>query len=470
MNAIDQLEATLAIRPVPGTPRPFRFPDVDRGRLSGGLPVFLVHLPGRPLVSAALLLPMGAVDEPAAIGGATMLAARSLLEGTRRRDALALVEASERLGASLRAEAGWDSTVIGVEVPANRLAQALELMAEVVREPAFPAHEVERLRDQRLNDLLQAKADPARRAEEAYLATIYDPASPYARPAGGLRETVAGIDAGVVAAAFESWPGFDRAALVVGGDLAGLDLPAILEPLLGDLAPAPGAAAPPAPTDAGRLERPVVRIVHRPGSVQSELRVGHPGLRRRIPDFHAVSVMSAILGGLFNSRLNMKLREEKGYTYGAGAGFDMRRFAGPFTARAAVNTEATAPALADLVAELRRMRETPPTDVELRAARDYLVGVFPLRFETPGPVVSAVGGLVTSELPDDELERYRPAVEAVTATDVQAAARAHIDLERLAIVLVGDADAVASDVDALGLGELEVVRDEEGDGESARGS
>ncbi len=461
MNPVDQLEAALATRPVPGTPRPFTFPDVERGRLSGGLPVLLVHLPGRPLVSAALLLPMGAVDEPAAIGGATVLAARSLLEGTRRRDALALVEASERLGASLRAEAGWDSTVIGVDVPAERLAQALELLAEVAREPAFPAHEVERLRDQRLNDLLQAKADPARRAEEMYLATVYDPASPYARPAGGLRDTVAGIDAGVVATAYASWPGFDRAALVVGGDLGGLDVGAILEPLLGDLAPARGAGAPPAPTDAGRLDRPVVRIVHRPGSVQSELRVGHPGLARRIPDFHAVSVMSAILGGLFNSRLNLKLREEKGYTYGAGAGFDLRRYAGPFTARAAVNTDATAPALADLVAELRRMREALPTDAELRAARDYLVGVFPLRFETPGPVVSAVGGLVTHGLPEDELERYRPAIEAVTADDVLAAARAHLHLERLAIVLVGDADAVAGDVEALGLGELEVIRDEE---------
>ncbi len=331
----------------------------------------------------------------------------------------------------------------------------------MAREPAFPSHEVERLRDQRLNDLLQAKADPARRAEEMYLATVYDPASPYARPAGGLRDTVTGIDAGVVAAAYASWPSFDRAAFVVGGDLTGLDVGAILEPLLGDLSPAPGVAAPPAPTDAGRLDRPAVRIVHRPGSVQSELRVGHPGMARRIPDFHAVSVMSAILGGLFNSRLNMKLREEKGYTYGAGAGFDLRRYAGPFTARAAVNTDATAPALADLVAELRRMRETPPTDAELRAARDYLVGVFPLRFETPGPVVSAVGGLMTHGLPEDELERYRPAIEAVTADGVLAAARAHLDLERLAVVLVGDADAVAGDVEALRLGELEVIRDDE---------
>jgi zinc protease len=464
MSAFDPLEAALAIRPIPGTPRPFTFPEVEQGRLSGGLPVRLVHLPGRPLVSAALLLPMGAVDEPAAIGGATVLAARSLLEGTRRRDALALVEASERLGASLRAEAGWDSTVIGVDVPAERLAPALALLAEVAREPAFPAHEVERLRDQRLNDLLQAKADPARRAEEAYLATIYDPASPYARPAGGLRDTVAGIDADVVATAYASWTGFERAVLVVGGDLSGLDLPAILEPLLGDLAPDPAAVAPPAPTDAGCRERPVVRIVHRAGSVQSELRVGHPGVPRRTPGFHALSVMSAILGGLFNSRLNMKLREEKGYTYGAGAGFDLRRYAGPFTARAAVNTDATAPALADLVAELRRMREAPPTDAELRAARDYLVGVFPLRFETPGPVVSAVGGLVTYGLPDDELERYRPAIEAVTADDVLAAARARLDLERLSVVLVGDADVVAKDVEALGLGELEVIRDEEGGG------
>jgi len=462
MSALDPLEAALGTRPVPGTPRPFTFPAVERGRLSGGLAVRFVHLPRRPLVTASLTLPMGAVDEPATRGGATVLAARSLTEGTRRRDALALVEAAERLGASLRAEAGWDATGIAVEVPAERLAPALELLAEIVREPAFPAREVERLRDQRLNDLLQAKADPARRAEEAYLATIYDAASPYARPAGGLRDTVAGIDAAVVETSWASWAGFERAALVIGGDLAGIDLMAVLEPLLGDLAPAPGAASRPTPTDAGRLDRPVVRLVHRPGSVQSELRVGHRGLPRRTPDFHAVAVMSAILGGLFNSRLNMKLREEKGYTYGAGAGFDLRRHAGPFTARAAVNTDATAPALADLVAELRRMREAAPTDAELRAARDYLVGVFPLRFETPGPVVSAVTGIVTYELPDDELERYRPAIEAVTADDVLEAARAHLDLERLGIVLVGDADAVAADVEALRLGDLEVVREAEG--------
>ena len=136
--------------------------------------------------------------------------------------------------------------------------------------------------------------------------------------------------------------------------------------------------------------------------------------------------MGAILGGLFNSRLNMKLREEKGYTYGAGAGFDLRRAAGPFAARAAVNTEVTVPAVADFLAELDRIRDAPVADSELQAARDFLVGVFPLRFETPGPIVGALSGLVVHDLPEDELARYRPAIEAVTVEDVLESARSRI--------------------------------------------
>lgn len=458
MNALDPVEAALAVRPVPGTPRPFTFPAATRGRLSGGLALLLVHLPGRPLVSASLYLPNGAVDEPAHEGGATVLAARALTEGTLRRDAVALIEAAERLGATLRAEAGWDATVVGVDVPAERLGPALELLAELVREPAFPQREVERLRDQRLNDLLQAKVDPARRAEEAFIETIYSPATPYARVAGGRRETVETLDARILRQAYGRRGDPDRAALVIGGDLADLDVVGIAEPLFGDVAGvAPGSPPPPVVEDGlGGIR---VRLVHRPGAVQSELRVGHLGLARRAPDYHAVTVMAMILGGLFNSRLNMKLREEKGYTYGAGAGFDFRRYAGPFSARAAVNTDATVPALTDLLAELHRIRDAAPSDAEMRAARDFLVGVFPLRFETPGPIVAALGGLVTLGLPADELDRYRPAIDAVTAADVLAAARAHIHLERLAVIVVGDADAVGTALEKAGIGDVEIVRE-----------
>jgi predicted Zn-dependent peptidase len=170
--------------------------------------------------------------------------------------------------------------------------------------------------------------------------------------------------------------------------------------------------------------------------------------------------MGAILGGLFNSRLNMKLREEKGYTYGAGAGFDLRRAAGPFSARAAVNTEVTVPAVEDFVAELDRIRDTDVTAAELAGARDFLVGVFPLRFETPGPIVGALSGLFVHDLPDDELARYRGAIEAVTVADVREAATRRIDPSRMAIVLVGDADAFGKDIEAAGFGPVFVERDE----------
>ena len=203
-----------------------------------------------------------------------------------------------------------------------------------------------------------------------------------------------------------------------------------------------------------------VRVIHRPGAVQTEIRVGHPGLPRRIPDFHAVSVMSAILGGLFNSRLNRKLREEKGYTYGASAGFDLRRSAGPFAARAAVNTDVTVPAIVDMIAELEAIRAGAPTADELSAARDYLVGVFPLRFETPGAVVGALSGLVMQGLPDDELARYRGAIEAVDGDAVLAAARAHVRPDEAAVVLAGDADAFMPALEAANLGPITVERDE----------
>jgi predicted Zn-dependent peptidase len=169
--------------------------------------------------------------------------------------------------------------------------------------------------------------------------------------------------------------------------------------------------------------------------------------------------MRAILGGLFSSRLNMKIREETGYAYGAGAGFDLRRGRGPFSARAAVNIDVTIPAIADIVGELERMRADLVTDAELASARDFLVGVFPLRFETPGPIVGALSGLVVHDLPDDELARYRGAIEAVTADDVLTAARAHLDLEHVAIVLVSDADRIGGQLETAGFGRVEVVRD-----------
>ncbi|MBI2776309.1 MAG: insulinase family protein [Chloroflexi bacterium] len=453
------LEAVVvAERPSPGEPRPYAFPPFTRTRLENGMNVLVVDLPGRPLVSAALVLAGGSADDPDELAGATVLMARALTEGTEHYDAIELVEAGERLGASLHAEAGWDAVSVSVDVPAERLGPALDLVEEVLARPTFPAGEVERLREERLNDLLQARADPRRRAEEAFVGAIYGPASPYRRSSSGVEETVARLDDATCRAALARR--FDPAGmtLIVGGDLAGLDVAAMAAERFGSWRASADASAPGGVDDRPAATNRRVLVVHRPGAVQTEIRVGHPGAPRRIPDFHATSVMSAILGGLFNSRLNRKLREEKGYTYGASAGFDLRRAAGPFAARAAVNTEVTVPALLDIMAQLEGIRNGVSAE-ELGDARDYLVGVFPLRFETPAAVVGALAGLVIQGLPDDELTRYRPAIDAVTIDAVAAAARARVRPDEAAIVLVGDADAFLPALEVASLGLIVVERD-----------
>ena len=166
-----------------------------------------------------------------------------------------------------------------------------------------------------------------------------------------------------------------------------------------------------------------VMIVDRPDSVQTELRVGHLGIDRHSPRYFPALVLGAIMGGVFGSRLNLRLREELGYTYGARAGFDPRRAPGPFSAAAAVQTDVTADALTEMIDLLTRVRDAAPDEHELHEVRDYLVGVFPLRFETTGGVAMAMEPLAVYGLADDYWQTYRQHLEAVQADDVLSAAR-----------------------------------------------
>jgi zinc protease len=449
--------AILAHRPSARPPRPYHFPAFHRTRLDNGLTVIAADVSSRPLMAAALLLPGGAGHEPPRLAGVSALAARGLTEGTRQRDAVAFIEASERLGASLGASCDWEMLSASLTVPRGRLVPALELLGEMVREPAFPAHEVDRLREQRLNELLQAAAQPGRRAERAFLARIYDAASPFARPLGGNEETVPRLDRAEVVARHAAHLDPAQATLILAGDMEGLDPIAVAAATFGTWRAGSGhpststpLAAEPAAGARGTL------VLDRPASTQSEVRIGHVGLRRMIPDYHATIVLTTMLGGLFNSRLQRLLREEKGYTYHVSAGFDFRRSPGPFAVRTAVQTEVTAPAVTEALGVLRGLRGDPPSPAELSDAREFLIGVFPLRFESPEQVGGAIAGLVAQELPDDELDRYRPAVAAVSASDVVAAA-GHVRPDEAAIVIVGDGERVVPDLEAAGLGPVQVV-------------
>lgn len=446
-----------APRPAPGTPRPYRFPAVTRTTLDSGLTLIACHLPGRRVGSARLVLEAGITREDPAQAGVATLAARSLTEGTENHDAGQFAAAAERLGADIGVDAGWDSLQGSLVVPVSHFEPALGLLAEAILRPTFPAQEVARLQSERLNDIKQERADPNQRAQHAFLESVYTPQSPYRRPAGGSAGTVAGLNTAMVEAFYRSHAGPAGATLVVAGDLEGLPISGIAENLFGSWERQAPAATVPQVAEA--LTETTVTLVNRPGSVQSAVVVGHLGANRLIPDFFETTVMVTILGGLFTSRLNLKLREEKGYTYGVRAWFDLRRQAGPFGVSTAVATPVTVDALTDALAEIRRLHDGGVTAEELAFAKDYLVGVFPLAFETPEAISQAISRAVVYGLPDDYYQTYRPNMQAVTVEGASEAAARRIRPDRMAIVVVGDGELAGPLKDA-GFGPVTVLEDD----------
>jgi zinc protease len=450
------MPATLnPLRPIPGAPRPYHFPEFSRHRLSNGLTVWTVPLASAAMVNVHLLVDAGASAEEESLGGIAALTAHLLVTGTQRLDGSAFAEATERLGIEVSSESSWDSARAAFQSLPQYTEQGIALLAEMVREPRLDAGEFDRLRSERLADILQARADPGRLADEMFLRHVFDATTPYRRLSAGTPETVGALTLEDVRTFHARHWGSAAAHLIVAGPIQPEAVLQAAERHLGDWAGGGAGHRTFEPRAGG--DRRVV-LVDRPGSVQSELRVGHLGIARRSERYFPAMVLGALLGGVFGSRLNLRLREELGYTYGARAAFDPRRAAGPFSAGTAVQTDVTADAIREMVAQLTLIREAEPAESELREVRDYLVGVFPLRFETTGGVAMAMEPLAVHELPDDYWLTYRLNLEAVGPGEVLSAAHDLIRPDQLLVLAVGDADKVRAEIEAVGLGPLQVAQ------------
>ncbi len=441
-------------RPTAAAPRPYSFPVFETRILANGLRVIVSPVAAYPVVTMLAVVEAGATRDPRDAEGLAQMTTRALAEGTRDMDALQLAQRLETLGTTLDTGADWDSAIVQLTSLASRVQDAFAVLAEVLRFPSFPESELDRLRAERMADLAQLRAEPRGLADVFFSRLLYSRSSRFARLAGGDELSVGGISRARTVAYHDQYYRPNSTALMIVGDISVDDAVRHATRYFGDWSGTAPAVTEPA--DEARFNEPRVHVIDKSDAPQSELRVGHVAVPRLHEDYFPLVVMNAILGGLFSSRLNLNLREAHAYTYGAHSAFDWRRAASPFEISTAVETAVTADALREIQRELTRIRETPVTEAELSLAADYLVGVFPIRFETTAEVAGGLANVEIFRLPTDYFDKYRTRVRAVTAADVLRVAQQHLDPSRLQVVVVGDASAIREPLAALGLGPVTV--------------
>ena len=441
-----------SLRPKSGPPRGYRFPEFHDEVLPSGIRLVTAPVAKLPLATVLVIVDAGSVNEPRGKEGIAALTAAGLLEGTTQFDGAELAEKFEQLGTSLESGADWDSAVIKITTLSDRLEAATRLLGEVISSPVFPEREIARLKAERLAEILQLETEPRGLADEKFEEFLYSPQSRYSSPDAGSTKSVSALSGEDVEQFYRANYRSGATTVIVAGDATPEQARAMVTDAF-QRWPG-GAVQEPQLTASARTNRRTVHLVHKPEAPQSELRVGHVGLPRKHPDFFPTLVMNAVLGGLFGSRINLNLREQKGYTYGASSYYDWRRGPGPFVVSTAVQSEVTTAALTEIFVEIERIRGEKISKEELTLARDYLEGVFPIRYETTAAIASALATLVIHDLPADYYGTYRKNIHAVSADSVLRAATAHLHPSELQTVVVGDAEMIGSSLADSKFGEL----------------
>jgi zinc protease len=462
VSLVAQSAADRSKPPALAAPPQLNLPDIQKRTLSNGVAVWLVESHEVPLVQVNLVLKAAGGDDPAGKFGLASLTAAMLDEGAGSRSALELADAVEFLGANLATTSSFDASAVRLNAPVSRLKDALPLMADVVLRPTFPEAELNRLRQERLTALLQAKDDPASVAPQAFARIVFGPTHRYGTGIGGTEATLKGFSVQDLKSYHASMYQPGNATLLVVGDVTADAIVPQLETQFGSWK---GTNAPRKPVpQAAQVAQGQITIVDMPGAQQSQIRIGWVGVPRSTPDYFTIEVLNTILGGSFTSRLNQNLREEHQYSYGASSRFDMRLSAGAFQAGAGVQTDKTSEALREFFNELNGILK-PVGAEELTKAKNYVALSFPSEFETSGDLSSKMEEMVVYGLPDRYFGQYIDNIQAVTAAMVQKAATTYIQPKRFAVVVVGDRKVVEPGIRALNLGPVRVMSVDEAVGQ-----
>jgi zinc protease len=446
--------------PVPIEDRPFHFPRIARRSLPNGLELRAVAHRSVPVAAMVLLVPGGSSVDPPHAHGLVSITAGLLDEGSRGQSALEIADRVARIGGDLDLEVGMDAVIVGLTTIDRFLEAGLEMVHEIVTEPNLANDDFNRIRNLRLERLRQMKDHAGAMADRAFARVLYGD-HPYGHLSLGAEAALNALTIDDAAALHAAMFGPAGATLIIVGDRAEDELldaaTAVFERWSALASPTTidrnAAVAPPPAAPEVKLA-----VVTRPGAAQSELRIGHACAPRSTPDYPELLILNTILGGDFVSRLNLNLREQKGFTYGVRTGFNLRRGIGPFVMQTSVGTDVTGPALHEAWREIRDIAASrPATDQEVAHAFASVSKGYPRGFETAGQVARSVAQLALHGLPDSYFEEFVPKLSQVTAADVTRAARRYLDPEKMTTVIVGDLDKIAGSLPGLGLGPHRVL-------------
>ncbi len=438
-------------RPAPGPEPQIKLPRFTRFQLKNGLSVLVMRHDDMPEVSGRLLFLRGAANDRRDRAGTALMVARALTEGTKERSAREIAEWAGHLGVRFGVDVNHDSSMLSFHCLSHVLDGALEFLAEVTTRPAFAEDEVARLRDERLDEIAAGMDEPRVVASLRVREAVFGE-DPYGMRVGGTDETVRSIEPGTLRDFHERFYRPSAATLILVGDLPdAATLERQLESVFG------GWEGPSAPSlgldDPVPADRRRIWAIPWPGP-QTEIRVGGVGIARRDDGYAAAMLMNSILGGLFSSRINMNLREDKGWTYGARSRVQARARRGPLYVATAVDARVSVEAVQEILGEMDLMRSEAPGDEEMTLAVNSLTKSLPRLFETAEQVSGRIAHQVLHELPDDYWEGYADMIRSVRREDVQRVAQRIIDINRVAVVVVGPVADFRRELEGLGPAEI----------------
>ncbi|MGV3709717.1 MAG: M16 family metallopeptidase, partial [Gemmatimonas sp.] len=419
-----------------GAATELKLPAMVEKTLPNGLKLVVVEQHELPLVDIALVVRTGVEADPVGKSGLATLTANLLDEGAGNRDALGIADQVGFLAIGLGTSATWDQSVVTLHSTKATLDSGLALMADVVLRPTFTEKEFTRIHNDRLTSLLQEQDRGPAIADRVFASIVFGDDNIYGRSAAGSRETVENIVRDDVQNFWKQWYVPNNATLIVVGDLTAAEAEQRATATFGSWAQA-GLPTLAAVTAAPPAKPSVIYVVDKPNAPQSSFRLGTVGVARSTPDYYPLQVLNTALGGSFTSRLNQNLRETKGYTYGAGSRFTMRREAGPFLASGEIVADKTDSAMVEFVKELNAIRE-PMSPEELEKTKKYLQLGYPADFEENSGIAGAIARLVPYGLPLSTLSEYQNKIGGVSAADVERVAKQYVDPTKMSLVVVGD--------------------------------